>query len=175
MIAVLVGLAIVFALEAVQPRTATTPVLVAVRDVPGLVALTDSDVAVRELPSDAVPQAALTDPAAAVGRRAVGTIAAGEIITGGRVAGAAIPRGRTAVPVRFDDDAIASVLAPGDAVDLVSEGRILARTGVVLRIHRPSATSTTTVVVVHVDDTVAATVAAAASTGNLWVTLPSGN
>jgi len=174
LVAVLLAIAAVCLAQILRPQTETTRVLVAVRDIPALAQIGPDDVAARALPAEAVPATGLTDPAVAVGRRPVGPISAGEIITAGRIAGTAIPTGRTAVPVRFDDDAIASVLSPGDVVDLVADGRVIAHAGVVLRIHRPTSTSLTTVVVVHMDDTSAAAAATAAGAGRLWVTLPSG-
>ncbi len=175
MIALLVALAVIAGLEALRPRTATTSALVASRDLAALVPLAAGDVAVREVPRDAVPATALVDAHSAVGRRLVGPIAAGEIITTSRIAMNVVPEGRVAVPVRFADDAVADVLSPGDVIDVISDNRTVARAAVVLRILRSSGATTSTVVVIHVTDTVATAVASAASAGQLWATLPGGD
>jgi Flp pilus assembly protein CpaB len=173
-IAVLVALAVVFGLEALSPRVDTAAVLVAARDLPALEPLGAADITVRDIARDAIPARSLTDLSAVIGRRPVGPISAGEVITASRVTATAAPSGRVAVPIRFADDGVAGVLFPGDVIDVVADGRVVARSAVVMRIHRSSATASSTVVVVHVANTVAPAVASAASSGRLWATLPGG-
>jgi Flp pilus assembly protein CpaB len=153
----------------------TTVALVAARDLAALEPLRPADVTVREVPRDALPSNALTDPSTVVGHRPVGPIAAGEIVTRSRITANAVPGGRAAVPIRFADDGVAHVLSPGDLIDIVDGGRIVARSAVVMTIHRASGVMTSTVVVVHVADTAAPAVASAASSGRLWATLPGGD
>lgn len=112
--------------------TPTEPTLVAARDVPAGQILTEEDVAVTAWPASVRPVAALADPSAIVGRRAVAAVAAGEPMSASRVVGpsalAASGDGRVAVLLPDDPLARAGLLHPGDHVDIVGLDGEVART-----------------------------------------------
>jgi pilus assembly protein CpaB len=111
------------AVTALAPApVATTPVVVAARDLTAGVPLRGDDVRTVPLPADAAPSGALRDPAAAVGRLVPGPVRAGEPITDVRLLGAALlpPGPEVATPVRVAERATPALVRPGDVVDVLS-------------------------------------------------------
>ncbi len=110
-------------------------VVVAAATVPGGTPLTDAQVAVRTLPPDAVPVAALTDPASAVGRTPAGPINEGSVLTEVMLVGGATAAGsaEAVVPARLDDAGIVGLLRVGDSIDLMATDP---QTGEVTRVAR---------------------------------------
>ncbi|WP_159797012.1 RcpC/CpaB family pilus assembly protein [Puerhibacterium puerhi] len=118
------GLAVTAAVHALRPPAPpTVDVVVPVRTLAPGQAVSDDDVAVRALPVEAVPEDALDDLGAAVGRTPAVALPAGlpltrELVAGGEVVAQA-PAGAVVVPVVLDGTA-ADLLRPGDRVDLVT-------------------------------------------------------
>ncbi|MGI5126047.1 SAF domain-containing protein [Pseudonocardia sp. CA-107938] len=99
------------------------PVLVAAVELPGGSTVRASDLAVREWPADLVPAGALRTAEDATGRVLVGAAHPGEPLTDVRLVGAGpVPSGAAAVPVRIADASVATLLVPGNRVDVVSIG-----------------------------------------------------
>ncbi|MCG7635107.1 SAF domain-containing protein [Gordonia McavH-238-E] len=85
-----------------------------------------------------VPDGVLTEAAPAVGRTVTGRVRGGEILTDARLLSSHLPADLTGiddarlVPIRFSDDAVTSLLRPGDVVDVLTEdAEVLARRAVV--------------------------------------------
>ena len=119
--AALVAAATMSALHTLAPPPAdTVDVLVATRDLPSGTLLTDRDLVVRSYPVPLAPSGAAS---AAVGRVLAAPIGRGEVLTDVRVVGpalAAAQPGQTVLPVRLPDAGMASLLRPGDEIDLVA-------------------------------------------------------
>jgi pilus assembly protein CpaB len=125
------GLLAVLALVlAVVPTEAdaSSPVVVAARDLASGAALTDADLRVVSWPSGLVPAGALRVPSDASGRVLAGAARAGEPLTDVRLTGPDLAgrlAGRpdaAAVPVRLADPDVARLLGPGSRVDVVTPG-----------------------------------------------------
>lgn len=104
------------------PAPATSPVLVATRDLAAGATLSADDVAVRRWPVDAVPDGTAT-AGDVVGRVLAAPLRTGEPVTDVRVGAAGFATtepGLTAVPVRLPDPGVAGLLAPGDRIDLIA-------------------------------------------------------
>ncbi len=102
------------------PPDDTVDVLVAARDLAAGTRLGDGDLALRAYPRELAPAGAAT---AALGRVLAGPIGRGEVLTNHRVVGPALALaqpGETVLPVRLPDAAMAALLRPGDAIDLVA-------------------------------------------------------
>ncbi|KIH96429.1 SAF domain-containing protein, partial [Streptomonospora alba] len=108
------------------PPTPSTEVLVAARGLDALSALSSGDVAVRALPSEAVPEQALRPGDDPAGRSLTGPVARGEVLTRARIAGP-VARGYgpglVAAPVRLPEDVPTGLLHPGSRVDVLAAGR----------------------------------------------------
>ncbi len=119
--ATLAALATLSALRTLAPPPAeTTDVLVATRDLPSGTVLGDDDLALRAYPADLAPPGAATS---AAGRVLAGPIASGEVVTDVRVVGPGLARAEpheTVLPVRLPDAGMATLLRPGDEVDLLA-------------------------------------------------------
>ncbi|GAA1917401.1 SAF domain-containing protein [Nocardioides hwasunensis] len=119
--ATLAGVAVLAAIRAVAPPpAATVEVLVAARDLPSGTRLTDTDLVARDYPADLAPAGAAD---AAAGRVLAAPIGQGEVLTDLRVVGPGLARaqpGDTVVPVRLPDAGMATLLQPGDVVDLLA-------------------------------------------------------
>jgi Flp pilus assembly protein CpaB len=113
------GVAVAAGLLAVAPPRPTLVALpVATRDLPAGHRVAAADLEERRVRPDVPPQGLLTDP---VGRVLAAPVRAGEPVTDVRVAGPArytADPGRTTVPVRLPDPAVAGLLTAGDEVDL---------------------------------------------------------
>ncbi len=113
-------------------------VLVAAHDLlPGQV-VESGDVQPRRVAGTSVPDGVLTDGAPAFGRTVTGRVRAGEMLTDTRLLSSHLPADLTGmrdarlVPIRLSDDAVTSLLRPGDVVDvLTEEAEVLARRAVV--------------------------------------------
>lgn len=119
--ALLAAVAVAAGLQAVAaPPPPSVPVLVAGRDLPAGTRLRADDVRTAELEPALRPAGAVDDP---VGRVLAGPVRDGEPITDVRLVGPDLTEGvpgRTAVPVRLPDAAMAALLEPGDRIDLVA-------------------------------------------------------
>jgi Flp pilus assembly protein CpaB len=119
--AVLAGVAALAAIRAVAPPPPdTVAVLVAARDLPSGVRLSDADLVARDFPADLAPP----DAAEAVaGRVLAAPVGRGEVVTDARVVGPGLADaqpGDTVLPVRLPDAGMATLLQPGDVVDLLA-------------------------------------------------------
>jgi pilus assembly protein CpaB len=113
------------------PAAETRQVVVALRVVPVRTQLTDQDVALKEVPTEAVPDDAVTDMNAAVGKLTLVELYPGEIVVGSRLVDPNVTSGdgRTALVVAEDEVLMAipaedlmsqvGILKPGDHVDLL--------------------------------------------------------
>lgn len=118
------GLAVAFGLSAVVTKPPLRiAVLAAARDLQAGAVLSGSDLKTVALPSDAVPAGALTTPDAAVGRTLSGPLRRGEPLTDVRLDdGPLAPPsdGLVSTPVRLADAQAASLLRPGERVDVLA-------------------------------------------------------
>ncbi|GAA2819006.1 SAF domain-containing protein [Crossiella cryophila] len=108
-----------------SPGPRTTPVLLAAKDLSPGTQLAATDLRQSQHPTDAVPDGALTDPAAATGRLLARAARRGEpltdlSLTGPRLTALTAGKDTTAVPVRLSDPALAELLTPGAQVDVFS-------------------------------------------------------
>lgn len=122
--AVALGLAAAVAVGELRPAPpVTVDVLVAAHDVPAGTVLTDADVRTAAVPPDtAVAGAQATGHASVVGQRTAVPVPAGlplvpGVLAGGRLAG---PPGTVVAAVRLADGAVATLLQPGDRVDVLA-------------------------------------------------------
>ena len=119
--AALAAAAALSALRTLAPPPAdTVDVLVAARDLPSGTLLSDDDLLLRAFPTELAPPDAAS---AARGRVLAAPIGRGEVLTDRRVVGpglALAQAGDTILPVRLPDAGMATLLAPGDEIDLVA-------------------------------------------------------
>jgi Flp pilus assembly protein CpaB len=122
--AVFAVLAVLAGLRSVSPPPPdTAPAVVAARDLPGGQVLTSQDLAVAELPPDAVPAGAATSPVPLVGRTTAAPLRRGETVTDLRVVAPSLLDGYpglVAVPIRLGDAATLPLLSVGDRIDVVA-------------------------------------------------------
>ncbi|WP_227979772.1 RcpC/CpaB family pilus assembly protein [Nocardia spumae] len=123
--AALAVLAAVVALRG-DPGGHRAPVVVAARDLtPGAI-LTPADLHRTDLPSEALPEGAIDDPARLVGATSTGAVHAGEVLTDLRIVGPRLAAATTGaadariVPMRLADNAVTAILRAGDRVDVVA-------------------------------------------------------
>lgn len=119
--ALLVGVAVLAGLRATAaPPPATTPILVAARDLPTGVVLSGDDLAWREFAPDTAPAGALA-ATEATGRPLAGPMRAGEPVTDLALVGPGLAaNGQVVAPVRITDAESVGLLGPGDRIDLVA-------------------------------------------------------
>lgn len=120
----LVGLALLLALTALTPPAQpTVGVAVAARDLAAGTLLRSADIATLQLPTTVAPATAVTS-SSLVGEVLASPVAAGEHLTASRLGGGALligtPPGTVALPVRVADPGAASLVSPGDRVDLLA-------------------------------------------------------
>ncbi|NYI07769.1 RcpC/CpaB family pilus assembly protein [Allostreptomyces psammosilenae] len=130
LLAMLLAVAALFALSLPRPRDApaTVAVVTAARDLPTGRLLTHADLTTTHLPSTALPDGALRDPPSAEGRLLAAPARRGEVITDHRLLGEGLLREyaeaagseTVAAPVRIADGAAASLLTPGDVIDVLA-------------------------------------------------------
>ncbi len=102
------------------PPPATTTVLTAARDLPAGAPVAADDVVGVEFAPESVPAGAVADP---VGQTLAAPLRRGEPVTDVRLVGQSLADAHpelTTLPVRLPDTEAASLLAPGDRVDLVA-------------------------------------------------------
>lgn len=183
---VLVGLAAVLALMPSGGSSADDMVVVAARDLaPGTV-LDASEVTLRALPAQVIPDGVARTPAAMLGRMLAAPVRRGEPLTDVRLTGSDLTRAVTrnpdtvSVPLRLADPAVAVLLHPGAAVDVVTVGErqdepvVLARGARVLAVLEAGARTggrESRLVLVALDPVAAIRVAAASISQSLTVTL----
>lgn len=134
------GLAAVAAVQALRsPGPPTSTVMVAARDLDAGSMLDDADLAPREYPTALLPAGVTATTDDLSGRRVAVDIPAGlPLVTGQLTSPSATgPPGTVVVPIRFADDALSVVLAPGRRIDVVAiaagqEPRTVARAALVL-------------------------------------------
>ncbi|MDJ0455075.1 SAF domain-containing protein [Gordonia amicalis] len=113
-------------------------VLVAAHDlIPGQM-VDAGDLTPRLVMGSTVPAGAISDAALATGRTVTGRVRTGEILTDTRLLSSRLPAELTGVddarlvPVRLSDEAVTSLLRPGDVVDVLTDSAdVLARRAVV--------------------------------------------
>lgn len=119
--AALTAVAVLGVLRALAPpEPGTVEVLVATRDLPSGTRLDDGDLVAHDYPRDLAPPDAATT---ALGRVLAAPLGRGEVLTDARVVGpglALAEPGQTILPVRLPDAGMATLLQPGDEVDLVT-------------------------------------------------------
>lgn len=149
--ALLVAGAVVTGLRALAPPApASSPVLVAARDLPAGQVLGRGDLATAHVPPGARPSGAVAPGAVPLGRALAAPLRRGEPLTDVRLVGPGLaagqPPGTLATPVRLADAGQAALLSVGDVVDLLATdpraggpSTALARAAVVLAVPEPSA------------------------------------
>ena len=128
-----VGLAVLALVLAVRPPPPsglpatgrpTVAVAVAAADLPAGAVLTADDLVVSALPPDVAPAGSAADPGELTGQVLAAPVRSGEAITDVRVVGpglwSSVPDGQVATPVRLADLAVATLLRPGDRVDVLA-------------------------------------------------------
>ncbi len=119
--ALCVAAAVAAGLHAVAaPPPPTTAVWAAARDLPAGASVAAADVMTVELDEATVPAGVVDDP---VGRTLAAPLRRGEPVTDVRLVGdslAAAHPSLTTMPLRFPDAGLASLLEPGDRIDLVA-------------------------------------------------------
>jgi pilus assembly protein CpaB len=112
--------------SAAQPAAeqSTVPVVVAAVDLTAGAVLSDDDLATVSLPADAAPVGAAAAPEQLEGQVLAAPVRAREVITDARLVGpglwSQLPDGQVAAPVRLADLAVATLLRPGDRVDVLA-------------------------------------------------------
>jgi pilus assembly protein CpaB len=149
----------------------TAQVVVAARDIHAGHTLTAADLRVTSLAAQHIPDTVVSSPEEILGRVVTGAITAREVITTGRVLSPRTAKGM-AVPVRLADAGLASLLRPGDVIDvLASDSRSFGSPATIIAerlrvIAVPHASSTTAghgaLIVVGADSRRAALLAGAA-------------
>ena len=103
---------------------ATTPVVVAADDESAGAVLTGTDLRTTRLPAGLVPAGTAAEPGELTGRTLAAPVRRGEPVTDVRVVGpglwSSVPPGQVAAPVRLADLAVATLLRPGDRVDVLA-------------------------------------------------------
>jgi pilus assembly protein CpaB len=185
--AVLVGLAAVLALAPNRgPSDSNTVVVVAARDLsPGTV-LAASEVTLRALPAQLVPDGSARTPTTVLGRTLAAPVRRGEPLTDVRLTGSDLAQMVTmdpntvSVPLRLADPGVAALLHPGATVDVVTVGErrdepvVLARGARVLAVLEAGTRTEERagrLVLVALDPVAATRVAAASISQTLTVTV----
>ena len=122
--AVATALGVLTLVQALTPAPpVTAPVVVAASDLTGGKTLAESDLAVVDMPTEFVPDAAAADPAALTGKILTATTPRGAPVTDRSVL---TPRtlapGRSVAPVRFADADLVQVIRAGDRIDIIAAG-----------------------------------------------------
>lgn len=177
--ALLLALAVVAALRAVAPPEPDwVEVTVAARDLPGGSTVASDDVTTARMRPGTAPDGHLLDPS---GEVLATTVRRGEAITDTRVVSAALAAetGLVGLPVRLPDAGAATLLSPGDAVDLLAagaQGAPASRLAIDVRVlavvpEAPEGPAGGTLVVLEVREEEALRISGAAVTEFLSVTL----
>jgi pilus assembly protein CpaB len=183
---VLVGLAAIMALFSSRDPFPGDTMVVAARDLsPGTV-VEASQLALRRLPAQAVPDGAARSPAAVLGRTLAAPVRRGEVLTDVRLTGPDLTRSISSnpelmsVPLRLADPGVAALLHAGVTVDVVTAGPqqgepvVLARAAQVLAVLESGPGSVERdgkLVLVALDPVAASRVAATSLAQSLTVTV----
>ena len=183
---VLAGLAVILALHSWRAPFPGDTIVVAARDLsPGTV-VEASQLTLRRLPAQAVPDGAVRRPAAVLGQMLAAPVRRGEVLTDVRLTGPDLTRSISgtpelmSVPLRLADPGVAALLHAGAIVDVVTAGPqqgepvVLARAARVLAVLE-SGTATAQrdgkLVLVALDPAAATRVAATSLSQSLTVTV----
>ncbi|HWR46923.1 MAG TPA: SAF domain-containing protein [Pseudonocardiaceae bacterium] len=184
--AVLVGLAAVLALAPGRGPSADSTVVVAARDLPPGTVLEASELTLRALPAQLVPDGTARTPTAVLGRTLAAPVRRGEPLTDVRLTGSDLVRTVTtnpdtvSVPLRLADPGVAALLHSGATVDVVTVGErqnepvVLARGARVLAVLEAGTRAGERegrLVLVALDSVAATRVAAASISQTLTVTV----
>jgi len=184
--AVLVVLAVVLALIPGRASSADEDVVVAARDLAAGTVLGASQVTLRGLPEQEIPDGAARVPAAVLNRTLAAPVRRGEPLTNVRLTGSDLTRAistnqdTVTVPLRLADPGVAALLRPGATVDVVTVGErqdepvVLARAARVLAVLEAGARGGEhdgRLVLVALDPVAATRVAAASISQTLTVTV----
>jgi len=107
---------------ATPPAPHTVGVVVAARQLTGGQRLAAGDLSSRQLPPAALPDDAIVDPSAVIGRTLVAPVSRGSVLTNLSVIGdhPTVAHGNVIAPVRISDAAVIGLLRVGDRVDIVA-------------------------------------------------------
>lgn len=142
------GLAVLFALGALQPSTPGNPVVVARRDLAGGSVLTAADLSTATLPSASTASHSWSSPDPLVGRRIAAPMRRGEILTDFRLLEPALldgyDKGLVLATIRIAEPTQLVAVRVGDHVDVVgtdpedeSASTVIARRAVIVSLPRP--------------------------------------
>ncbi len=115
--------------QQVKELTVTRAVVVASKQIPAGKKIEESDLAIKQLPAQAVPKNYPSSIETLKGRLVMGTIEADEVITEGRLVGegaagglpVVIPPGQRAITIMVNDVVgVGGFISPGDRVDILS-------------------------------------------------------
>lgn len=109
----------------VAPTPPGVPVVVAARDLAAGARLSTRDLRTLALPTEVVPAGSAREPRSLLGRVVAGPVRRGEPVTDARLVGPGLTAGLAtpelaAVPVRLADPAAATLVRPGDRVDVLA-------------------------------------------------------
>lgn len=117
-------LAVLCGVQAAAPPSAeTTPVAVAVTDVPGGTVLTEDHLRLADFPPDHLPDRVVTDPGTLLGRTVAAPLTAGQVLTEVSVVSPGLlpaDGDRVLTPVEINAGGLTQLLVVGDTVDLVA-------------------------------------------------------
>jgi len=160
----------------------TLPVVVARAELRGGTVLADADLEVRRVTAADVPQGHLDTVDGLTGRTLAAPVAAGQVLTALALvsARASAGPGQVVAPLRLADAGLATLLRPGDLVDVLAadeqagQARVVARSVRVVTLPAPpddsAADTSGTLVLLAVSPASATELAQAAVTGPLTVT-----
>lgn len=119
--AVFAAVAVYCVLAVLTAREDTVTVVAAAAPIPGGSTLATADLTTLRLPTDAVPEGALTSSQEAIGRTVVAPVPARGVLTASSLSssGGLVGPGRLALPVTLDGTAPIGLLAVGDRIDLL--------------------------------------------------------
>lgn len=180
--AVAAALAVLTSVSAALPEgPPTTSVVVAVEELPGGTVLGAANVEVRQIRAEDAPSGAASEPAALLGRTLAAPVPEGQVLTDLALVSArtTTAAGQVVAPVRLADAGLASLLHPGDLVDVIAadgqgtRARVVARAVRVVTVpvvdEASAAEASGALVLVQVSAAAAPELAQAAATGTLTV------
>jgi pilus assembly protein CpaB len=111
-------------LSALRPAAPPTrDVVVAAHEITAGQVLRATDLKLANVPASITPAAAIADTSTAIGKTTATTIDAGEVVTPARLVGAGLLAGTSQlveVPVRLADASSASLVVPGQVIDVIA-------------------------------------------------------
>lgn len=121
--AALAAIAVLLLAVTLRSPAPSTAVVILTRDRPAGYTLSAADLTVRDLPDTALPASTVDSPTELVGRTLVAGLSEGSIVQPSLLAADHSTRqGRAVVPIGISDEALRSLLSPGDLVSLVAQG-----------------------------------------------------